>query len=74
MQGIYDYRGECFGYIVDNKLYDLEDRHYGYLTPTAITSLEGNLIWHRDRDGVYDRHWVSIGYIGQSLRAGNNDH
>lgn len=63
MRGVYDYRGECFGYIVRNKLYDLDNNHVGYIEEKAVTSLDHRLIWHVDRDGLYDKHWHTIGYI-----------
>jgi hypothetical protein len=68
MQGVYDYRGECFGYIVGNILYDLQGEASGLVTPKAITALDGTLIWHRDRDGLYDLHWESVGYIGSPTK------
>lgn len=66
MQGVYDYRGECFAYIQGNKLYDLAGKHSGYVHEKTVTALDGSLVWHRDRDGLYDLHWQSIGYIGSS--------
>jgi len=71
MRGVYDYKGECFGYIEGDKLYDLVGKHSGFVTPTAINDLQGNLVWHRDEDGLYDRHWVSIGYIGSKDQQNN---
>lgn len=73
MRGVYDYRGECFGYIANGKLYDLEDNHYGDVSRTEVTSLNGKLIWHIDRDGLYDLHWQSIGYIGSRVQDGEHD-
>lgn len=64
MKGICDYRGECFGYIIADKLYDLEDNLAGIIENNAIKALDGTLIWHIDRDGVYDKHWQAVGYIG----------
>lgn len=72
-RGVYDYRGECFGYIEDGKLYDLNDQLSGYVSADAVTTLNGERIWHVDRDGLYDKHWVSIGYIGSARREGWND-
>lgn len=68
MRGIYDYRGECFGYIENGHLYNLEGKHSGYINNNAVTSLDGTLIWHVDRDGLYDKHWTSIGYLGSEER------
>lgn len=64
MKGIYDYRGECFGYIINGKLYDLEGKHSGYVTDKMVTTLDHQFVWHVQRDGLYDEHWVSIGYMG----------
>lgn len=70
MRAVYDYRGEQFGYIDGDRLFDMEDKLSGYVTPQAITDLKGNRVWHRDRDGLYDEHWVSIGYIGSEVQHG----
>jgi hypothetical protein len=67
MKGVYDYRGECFGFIDEGKLYDLDGKLSGYVSNKAITSLDGKLVWHRDRDGLYDLHWLNIGYIGSPI-------
>ena len=67
MNGVYDYRGECFAYIKGDKLYNLDDDvHVGFVTEKAILNLKGQVMWHRQKDGLYDKHWVSIGYIGSN--------
>ncbi|NJL95047.1 MAG: hypothetical protein HC915_15680 [Anaerolineae bacterium] len=66
---MYDYRGEVFGYLQGGKLYDLEGQLAGTVTERGVFALDGTLIWHRDRDGLYDQHWVSIGYIGSESKA-----
>lgn len=67
MRGVYDYKGECFGYITGDKLYDLSHKHSGYVLKDQITDLLHRKVWNRDRDGLYDEHWVSIGYIGKEI-------
>jgi hypothetical protein len=67
MRGVYDYRGECFGFVAKDQLYDLEGKHVGYLTEKAVTSLDHTFIWHRHKDGLYDKHWQSIGYLGAEV-------
>jgi hypothetical protein len=73
MRGVYDYRGECFGYILGNTLYDLKGQAVGLVTAKAITALDGTLIWYRDRDGLYNLHWENIGYIGSPMKEGSYD-
>ncbi len=68
MRGIYDYRGECFGYVAGNKVYDPEGQHVGYLTEHSMTALDGTFIWHRHKDGLYNQHWESIGYLGSNFQ------
>ncbi len=63
-RGIYDYRGECFAYTDGQQLYDLTGKHAGYVSRNAVYNLQRERIWHRDRDGLYDQRWHSIGYIG----------
>jgi len=69
MHGVFDYRGECFGYIVAGKLYDLEHRLAGQVTEKAIFALDGTLVWRRDRHGLYNLHWESVGYIGDEVQT-----
>jgi hypothetical protein len=73
MRGIYDYRGECFGYTANGKIYDLDGRLAGYLTLQAVTTLKGQFMWHVSGDGLYDKHWVSIGYIGGARKDNDDD-
>lgn len=72
MRGLYDYRGECFGYIDGDKVYDLNGRHSGYYTPQAINDLQQQRVWSIDRSGLYNEHWECIGYISAD-REGQND-
>lgn len=74
MNGVYDYKGECFAYIEGDRLYNLEDDvHVGYVTDKALLNLQGEVMWHRQKDGLYDKHWVSIGYIGSARRRHHDE-
>ncbi|MBZ0304931.1 MAG: hypothetical protein K8I82_02570 [Anaerolineae bacterium] len=73
MRGLYDRRGECFGYIAGSKVYDLEHQVSGSVIQDKILDLSGELVWHIDRDGLYDKHWQCIGYIGSPVEE-NNDY
>ncbi|KAB2903783.1 MAG: hypothetical protein KJ064_10405 [Anaerolineae bacterium] len=73
MRGLYDRRGECFGYVVGSKVYDLEHRQSGTRTPKEILDLTGQRVWHIDRDGLYDEHWQCIGFIGSPVED-NHDY
>lgn len=67
MNGLYDYRGECFGFLAKDKLYDLDGQHVGNVKANTITTLTGEFVWHVYKHGIYNKHWESIGYIGSSV-------
>ncbi|HLA42802.1 MAG TPA: hypothetical protein VJZ27_05175 [Aggregatilineales bacterium] len=73
MNGVYDYRGECFGYIENGKLYDLDGKLSGYIDDKAVTALDGSHVWHVYKHGLYNRHWESIGYIGSEIRRNDDN-
>ena len=66
-RGLYDYKGEYIGYVANGSVYTVDGVHTGYLEKNRITDLSHNLVWNRDADGIYDQHWVSIGYIGSEV-------
>jgi hypothetical protein len=67
MRGMFDYRGECFGHVAKGCLYDLEGQHVGYVDEKTVTALDHTVIWHRIKDGLYNKHWESIGYLGEEV-------
>lgn len=73
MRGVFDYRGECFGYVAKGLLYDMERKHVGYVDEKEVTALDHSFVWHRHKDGLYDRHWQSIGYLGGEVAEDQRD-
>lgn len=64
-RAIYDYKGEQFGYLDGLRLFDLDGNLFGEMRISAIYGINGDKLWNVDRDGLYDMHWVHIGYLGE---------
>jgi hypothetical protein len=65
MRGLMDKKGEQFGYLQGNILYDLEGETFGRLEGEFVINRQGNPIWRVVGDGVYTLDSSeTIGFFG----------
>ena len=72
-QGIYDTKGELFGYVDGNRVYTLNDQLTGEIRldkkRRGVYSLSGEKIWNLSGDGLYTLDWEPVGYLGSPVRG-----
>lgn len=65
MRSLTDKKGEQFGYLENNILYDMDGVATGKLEGDFIVDMIGNPIWRVVGDGVYTKDSAeSIGFFG----------
>lgn len=67
-QGMYDPKGELFGYVDGKRVYDFDGTPVGEIRSEgkrrAIYALNGEKIWTLIGDGIYASNGHAIGYLG----------
>ena len=71
-QGIYDTRGELFGYVDGDRVYDLNGDLLGEIRRAgkrrAVYALGGEKVWNLSGDGLFSLKWEEVGYLGSPYR------
>jgi YD repeat-containing protein len=71
-QGIYDTQGELFGYVDDDRVYNLDGALVGEIRRQkkrrAVYSLDGEKVWNLSGDGIFSPKWEPLGYLGSPYR------
>lgn len=64
MRGLFDRKGEQFGYLVADTIYTLEGVPTGHLQGDFVMDMAGNPMWRKIGDGIYSVDGdVTIGYL-----------
>lgn len=67
-QGLYNTHGEAFGYVVGDKVFNLDSNLMGEIRRAkkrrGVYSLDGELMWKLSGDGIYSLDWEPLGYLG----------
>ena len=66
-RGIYDKKGELFGYLVGTLIYDLDDTQKGFIRDGVIYAMNNEEQWILRGDGLFSPRGESVGYIGESF-------
>ena len=67
-RGMYDRKGELFGYLVGTEIFDLDDTQKGYVRDGVIYAMNDERQFVIRGDALFSARDENIGYIGEGFR------